>query len=140
MKTELVQRNDFDVFSFQSIGELERVNSAVSFYLKSTLRVIHRIEFYSSRLGIVSWYRKENRFETKVWEGEERAQSLSALNYHYTGEFLFSSAGEDIVKKILLPVIEEIENFDLKRLIRQQIEEFSEVILSREKLLKFLNQ
>jgi hypothetical protein len=94
-------RNGLDWFIFEEVKDTDHIRAAVSFIIKEDSRPLYCIEFYSSLFGIVGWFRKEDKYQIQVWEGEDQAKSLSNLNYHYTGEFLSNTGDEDTKVKII---------------------------------------
>jgi hypothetical protein len=114
-------RIGFDLFIFDLIGEMNRVKVAITFFYKSNLNSLYKVEFYSSLLGIVSWFTDKNTYEGKIWEGEEIAQSLSNLNYHYTGEFLFASEEGEIIKKIINKVLNDLNKLPFQDILIEKM-------------------
>ncbi|MDX1958572.1 MAG: hypothetical protein SFU98_08375 [Leptospiraceae bacterium] len=92
-------------YIFEKESDLGSISTALCFFFRKDASLFG-IEFYSKIFGIANWYKDDNRFVGKSWEAEETAQSVSALNYHYTGKFLSASASEELIQKILTNVLE----------------------------------
>ncbi len=130
-------KNGNDWFLFEEVKDLDHVRAGVSFIIKENTRPLISIEFYSSLHGIVGWFRKEDKYEIRVWEGEDRAKSLSDLNYHYTGEFLTASGNEDLKLKIMEDALSFFKDKILKELIETQLENPKDIMIAREQFLRF---
>jgi len=129
-------KNGFDWFIFEERKDLDHVRAGVSFIIKENTRPLYSIEFYSSLHGITAWFRKEDKFQISRWEGEDKAKSLSDLNYHYTGEFL-SSSGDDALKiKIMEDALSFFKDKILKELIETQLENPKDIMIAREHFLR----
>jgi len=106
-----ISHGNIERWIYEEKGELDKIISAVTIFWKQ--EKLLAIEFYSSLCGIAKWNSESKKLSIKTWEEEEIAQSLSYLNYHYTGKMLNSSdyivensiIVEDCLKKIQDPVI-----------------------------------
>lgn len=131
-------KTGFDWFIFEERKEMEHVRAGVSFIIKEGSRPLHSIELYSSLHGILSWDRKDDRYTVRVWEGEDRAKSLSDLNYHYTGEFLIATESPEAKEKIISDTFTFFKDKILKELLEIQFENPKDIMIAREQFNRYI--
>ena len=129
-------KNGYEWFIFEERKDLDHVRAGLSFIIKENTRPLYSIEFYSSLHGITTWFRKEDKFQISTCEGEDKAKSLSGLNYHYTGEFLTASGNEDLKLKIMEDALSFFKDKILKELIEAQLENPKDIMIAREQFLR----
>jgi hypothetical protein len=136
MKYSKKNKSGLDWFVFEEVKDSDHIRAAVSFIIKESTRPLYCIEYYSSLFGIVGWFRKEDKYQIQVWEGEDQAKSLSNLNYHYTGEFLSNTGDEEIKLKIIEDSLSFFKDKILRELIEGQMENPKDIMIAREQFLR----
>ena len=136
MKYSKRNKSGLDWFVFEEVKDSDHIRAAVSFIIKESTRPLYCIEYYSSLFGIVGWFRKEDKYQIQVWEGEDQAKSLSNLNYHYTGEFLSNTGDEEIKLKIIEDSLSFFKYKILRELIEGQMENPKDIMIAREQFLR----
>ena len=131
-------KNGYDWFMFEEKKELDHIRAGVAFLIKENTRPLHSIELYSSLHGILEWQRKEDKYLVRVWEGEEKAKSMSNLNYHYTAEFLTATNDPLIKERIIEDSFSFFKDKILKELMEIQFENPRDIMIAREQFNRFL--
>ncbi len=79
------------------------------------------MEFYSTLLGIFHINLETGKMDTRSWEGEKEAQSISHLNYHYTAKLLSKMEDGRYSQSIIENVLKYTRDDELGNLIIQII-------------------
>lgn len=138
MKFTQKNKTGYDWFIFEEFKDLEHIRAAISFIIKEGSRPLHSIEIYSSLHGILSWERKEDIYRVRAWEGEDRAKSLSHVNYHYTGEFLMNTEDPQVKDNIIQDAMNFFKDKILKELLEIQFENPKDIMIAREQFNRLI--
>ncbi|MCX7999482.1 MAG: hypothetical protein N3A69_11120 [Leptospiraceae bacterium] len=110
-----------DKLVYEVKGEMDKVLAAVSLFIRDS--EFSSIEFYSSFYGVASVDFQKQTLLTRMWESEEVAQEVSALNYHYTGKILNGFANEEMLIKIISDCFAHITELSVKKRILEILQE-----------------
>ena len=80
MKYSKKNKSGLDWFVFEEVKDSDHIRAAVSFIIKESTRPLYCIEYYSSLFGIVGWFRKEDKYQIQVWEGEDQERDRETWN------------------------------------------------------------
>lgn len=108
-------------------GEMDKVFAAITLFKE--LDRITSIEFYSSLYGVTRAQLTTHTLKTQGWESEEIAQSLSHLNYHYTGKILDGAGDDELSLKIITDCLSYVTDTTLKAKVKEILEQSNFLVL-----------